>query len=158
MLVMADAIGHYQAHNQTLWDVLDELALRYGLGLSTQKSIRFEGVEGPQQMANLMNHFRHQPLQSLAGSTIQRIEDYQTGIVRYLNGNSKALNFPISNVLVYWLDNQERVIIRPSGTEPKIKFYFEVIRPVATQNDLSEARLQVQQRLDELCNEIKQFI
>jgi phosphomannomutase len=158
VLIMADAIGHYQSHGQTLWDVLDNLARRYGLGLSSQQSLRFEGVEGIQKMTSLMDQFRHQPLTSIAGSTVLRVEDYQTSTIRHANGNTETLDFPISNVLVYWLDNQERVIVRPSGTEPKIKFYFEAIQPVDANDATSIIRTKVQQRLDELWNDIQQFI
>lgn len=158
VLVMADAIGHYASQDQTLWDVLDNLALRYGLGLSSQQSLRFEGIEGTEKMASLMDQFRHQPLKSLAGSAVQRIEDYQIGTVRHSNGTIDTLDFPTSNVLVYWLDNQERVIIRPSGTEPKIKLYFEAIQPVSTPDAISDTRIRVQERLDKLWSGIQQFI
>ena len=156
LLLMADAIGHYQAQGKTLWDILDELALTYGLGLSSQKSFRFEGITGPKKMADIMERFRNSPFSSLADSKVQRTEDYLVGVAKYADGRTEALTLPSSNVLVYWLNNQERVIIRPSGTEPKINFYFEVIRPVSNLDEIPTIRTLVESRLEALWKALRE--
>lgn len=158
LLIMADAIGYYASQGQTLWDVLDDLAIQYGLGLSSQRSLRFEGIDGIQQMSALMDQFRHSPFSTLAGSIVLSVEDYLLGQKTMSDGTTEALTLPKSNVLVYWLSNQERVIIRPSGTEPKIKLYFEAIQPVQERSEIPATRAHVQERLDKMWTNIQQFI
>ena len=88
----------------------------------------------------MMTRLRNNPPSSLGGSNITRMEDYLR-LECSENGQVVPIkNMPQSNVLVYWLENQGRVIARPSGTEPKIKFYFEAIQPVDTVDKISDTK------------------
>jgi phosphomannomutase len=78
------------------------------------------------------------------------IEDYEKLTVYTDTETTAILGMPKSNVLVYWLDNRERVIVRPSGTEPKIKFYFEAIQSVDSKGHIPATQKAIEQRLKEL--------
>ena len=150
LLVMADMISYYKAEEQTLFDVLDEIAVLYGLSLSTQHSIKRPGITGKSEIESMMTTLRTNPPTKIAGSVVERMEDYQT-LLAIENGVEMPIaNMPQSNVLVYWLSNKERVIVRPSGTEPKIKFYFEVIRSVEAVDAIPSTQKTVEHRLNDL--------
>ena len=158
LLLMADIISHYKEQGATLWDVLDEIAVKYGLSFSTQHSIKRPGISGKQDIANMMNTLRSNPPVAIAGSNILKMEDYLT-----LERSEQGVTLPItdmpqSNVLVYWLENQERVIARPSGTEPKIKFYFEAIQQVDDVESIPRTKNNIQRRLNELWQSIQSML
>lgn len=150
LLIMADLISFYKTKEQTLFDVLDEIALRYGLSLSTQHSIKRSGINGKSEIEGMMNTLRSNPPTHIAGSHVERLEDYQTLKATEDGVEMDIVNMPQSNVLVYWLANRERVIVRPSGTEPKIKFYFEVICPVDDVDVMERTQTTIEHRLNEL--------
>jgi phosphomannomutase len=158
LLVMADLIANEHAQGRTLWDALDDISLEYGLSLSSQESIRHTGIDGRDKIDQMMDNLRNSPFNSLANSTVQITEDYWLQQRIGFNGKIEVLTLPKSNVLVFWLSNQERVIVRPSGTEPKIKFYFEVIRPVKNRSDLSITEQQIRTRLKELWTAVQQLV
>ncbi len=150
VLLMADMIAYYQTEQQTLWDVLSRIALQHGLGLSSQHSIKKLGLSGADEIRAMMNQLRENPPSQIAGSLVQTREDYQT-LERWTTERREPIqDIPNSNVLVFWLENKERIIVRPSGTEPKIKFYFEVIRPVPNKDALAGTQTEIEQRLEEL--------
>ena len=158
LLLMVDIISHYKEKGFTLWDVLDEIALKYGLGFSTQHSIKRPGISGQQEIANMMDTLRSNPPVTIGGSNIIKMEDYLK-----LECTERGVTIPItempqSNVLVYWLENQERVIARPSGTEPKIKFYFEAIQQVDAVENIPATKNDIQHRLNELWQSIQSML
>ena len=158
LLLMADIISHYKEKGLTLWDVLDEMALKYGLAFSTQHSIKRPGISGQQEIANMMDMLRSNPPITIAGSKIITMEDYLR-LERSTKGVTVSItDMPKSNVLVYWLENQERVIARPSGTEPKIKFYFEAIQTVAAVEDIPQTKNNIQHRLNTLWESIQSML
>jgi len=158
LLVMADLISYYKAKGQTLFDVIDEIAVLYGLSLSTQHSIKRPGLTGKSEIESMMSTLRHNPPAKIAGSDVERLEDYQTLLVTENGLKTPIVNMPQSNVLVYWLSNRERVIVRPSGTEPKIKFYFEVIRSVEDVDTIQSTQKTVEHRLNELWTSIQSML
>ena len=94
---------------------------------TTQLSIR---LEDPTQIAGAMQRLRDRPVTALAGATVQQLDDLSTGIG----------GLPPTDGIRYQLAGGSRVIVRPSGTEPKIKCYLEVVQPVADASSLAEAR------------------
>ncbi len=136
-----------QEKQESVFDTLDALALRYGLFRSLQWSIRFDGIEASEQMQTLMRNLRKNSdlIVSLGGEAISVREDFLEKIEVNLQ----------DNILVYSTSNQTRLIIRPSGTEPKIKFYLEIVQPVTPNDDLNIKRVQADDLLKQIQMQLK---
>ena len=101
---------------------------KYGMYLNTLLNFNFEGAAGMQKMADMMNALRENPPKEIGGATVESITDYKAGICKDLvAGNEAAVRLPKSNVLQYRLAGADSVIVRPSGTEPKIKIYITAV-------------------------------
>jgi phosphomannomutase len=134
-LLIAEMATQLKAQGRALTDELDDLARRHGVHATDQLSVR---VHGPSQVAAVMARLRSRPPQSLGGRTVQLVEDLAEGVG----------GLPPTDGLRYRLDGGARVIVRPSGTEPKLKCYLEVVVPVAS--SLTAAREAATQRIEAL--------
>lgn len=125
-LILAEAIAYYHAQGKTLVDVLYGLYARHGVHREEQVSLTLKGEEGNRRIKAILNHFRTSPIEAFAGIGIRAKEDYL--ILKRIEGKQDtALNFPPSDVIKYILEDGSWIAIRPSGTEPKCKFYFCVV-------------------------------
>jgi phosphomannomutase len=125
----------------TLVDRLHELYQRHGVHREKLSQIAFpEGAAGMQQMQALMQKLRINPPQEIAGQKVVVVEDYLSGTRIDANGVSR-LTLPKSDVLRFWLSDQSKLVIRPSGTEPKIKIYAEVVAPAGSDLAKVDAKL-----------------
>lgn len=125
-LLITELASELKSHNRTLLDLLDDIAVEYGLHATDQLSVRVEDLS---LIANAMRRLREQPPTRLAGLAITKAEDLTKGTDR----------LPPTDGLRYTLEGA-RVIVRPSGTEPKLKCYLEVVVPVASHEGLDAAR------------------
>ncbi len=125
--LLAEAALSRKLKNQTLIDLLYFLYEKFGIFLEETLSISLpEGMEGKKQLDSLMEKWRKNPPLQLGGLDVLSIEDYQKQRgYDFLTKKEFPLSLPISNVLLFHLQNKGKVVIRPSGTEPKIKIYFE---------------------------------
>ena len=116
----------------------------FGLYQEFLISVVKKGVSGAEEINQMMKNFRENPLKTIAGEQVIRLEDYQTSLSKdFLTGKETQIDIPKSNVLIYYTDKGTKVAARPSGTEPKIKFYFSVNAPLAS----VEAYEQTQKKL-----------
>ena len=100
---------------------------RYGLYVERTSNVYMEGIDGTERMRALMERLRSKPPKTVGGSEVIGIRDYLTGkAVDLRTGAESGTGCPESNVLYYILEGDNKVVIRPSGTEPKIKIYFGV--------------------------------
>ena len=127
LLLLCELAASLKAEGRDLADLLDELAVEHGLHATTQLSIR---LEDPAQIAGAMQRLRDRPVTALAGAAVQQLDDLTTGIG----------GLPPTDGIRYQLAGGSRVIVRPSGTEPKIKCYLEVVEPVDSLEALAQAR------------------
>ncbi|MEU0372765.1 phospho-sugar mutase [Streptomyces sp. NPDC006283] len=136
-LLVAELVSELKEHDRTLTDLLDDLAVEHGLHATDQLSVRVEDLS---VIANAMRALREQPPTSLAGLRITTAEDLTRG----------TDNLPPTDGLRYYLEGEfkARVIVRPSGTEPKLKCYLEVVVPVADAGALTGARQRATEVLD----------
>ncbi len=141
-LLVAEMAASLKAVGRTLFDVLDDLALAHGLHASNQISIRVEEISDIHAM---MSRLRSQPPAHFDGSAIAELADLATG----------SIDLPATEAMAYWSDNGTRVIIRPSGTEPKLKCYLEVIIPVTGAEHLGAAHEEAQRALDAVVIDVK---
>ena len=114
---------YYDKLGKPLDVVWDELQQRFGYHLDIAYSIEFKGSSGQQAMDNLMNGLHNQPLSELDGVKVIRVEDYLKQKA-YENGKEERIELPKSNVVKLYFENGNTIAVRPSGTEPKVKFYI----------------------------------
>ena len=113
-MLVAEAAAYYRRQGKTLWQVLQELYQKYGWYAEDEPNLILEGIAGSQRIGRMMTYVRNHLPKEVAGARVVRIIDYKDGYE----------DIPPSNVLRFFLDNDSWFAIRPSGTEPKIKFYF----------------------------------
>ena len=124
-MLIAEMTAYYKAQNMTLFDALHALFARYGYSYETNVEITMEGLDGAAKMAALMDSLRKNPPAEFGGVKVAELRDYKIGIVTdCATGKQSETGLPSSNVLYYKLTNEDVIVARPSGTEPKIKFYY----------------------------------
>jgi len=134
---------------RTLFDKLLDLYKQYGFYYEELISITKKGMNGAKEIASMMQQYRNDPPKEIAGSRVVQLLDYLTLESRYLpSGEKSQLNFPKSNVLQFILENGDKISARPSGTEPKIKFYFSVNTDLNNVKDFDEKLAQLKQRIE----------
>ena len=117
---------------RTIFDKLVELYVEYGFYYEELISITKKGMNGSKEIAAMMQGYRENPPAEIAGSRVLQLLDYELQQAKDLKtGETKAINLPKSNVLQFILEDGTKISARPSGTEPKIKFYFSVNSPLA---------------------------
>ena len=122
-MLICDMTAFYQAKGMTLSDALASLYKKYGFFYEKTTELYVEGLDGAARMAGMMEEMRKNPPKEIGGAEVLSISDYKTGIVTEKDG-TKPTGLPSSNVLSYRLANNDILIVRPSGTEPKIKVYY----------------------------------
>ena len=122
-MLICEMTAYYQARKMTLSDALSALFEKYGFCHEQNVEIYMEGLDGAERMAVLMNGLRKNPPTEFGGIAVTLIGDYEAGTITE-NGISTLTGLPASNVLYYRLTNGDVIVARPSGTEPKIKFYY----------------------------------
>lgn len=125
-VMICEMFAYYKTQGQSLIDVLNRLYEKYGYCLNTLHSYEFEGAEGFDKMQNIMDRFRNDYPQSWVGRKILSVSDYKNSVTCYADGRKEKIQLPVSNVLKYCLEGNLSVVVRPSGTEPKLKMYFSV--------------------------------
>lgn len=147
---------HAKLKGKTLLDMLEELYRKYGVFVEEVTSLNFpETKEGKEHMASGMAQLRQQPLKNLAGFEVKSVEDCEKGNkVDLISGKTEKIALPKSNVLIYWLKDGSKVVVRPSGTEPKIKLYCGIKK----QGPISEALKQGKEQSNKILNFLKNLL
>lgn len=148
-VVVADMAAWCKSRGSTLLEELEAAWRRYGMFLSRQVSRVLPGSEGAQQIAAMMTKVREAPPGELAGHRVQAVLDLQRG-ERRSGGEVRPSGLPVGDVIALELENDHRVMLRPSGTEPKIKFYFDVRVDVREGESIPAARARGEAVIDEL--------
>ncbi len=124
-LMIAEMAAVYKLKGISLKQFMDSIYEKYGMYLNTVMNFAFEGASGMQKMSDIMNSLRENAPESFAGKKVVKVADYKTSkMVDVVTGEECVINLPKSNVLSYSLEDNSKVIVRPSGTEPKIKIYI----------------------------------
>lgn len=143
-LAVAELTMALHLQGKTLWTALDDLYAQHGVFASAQRSLALTAGAEP-----LGARLRRQPPSEIAGHAIQTFADLSSDRIQHADGRIEAWGLPASDVLIWWLDDDSRIIVRPSGTEPKVKCYYEVIEQVGDGNVVA-ARTRADQRLQTL--------
>ena len=142
-MLICEMAAFYSRQGKNLVDVLNELYATYGYYLCTQQSFGFEGEAGMEIMKKLMNHLRENPADRIDGDKVIAFGDYLKNVrTDRLTGEQTHIDLPKSDVLMYEMEGGSKAVIRPSGTEPKIKVYYFILAKDEAAAREKEAHLQ----------------
>lgn len=131
-MLICEMAAYYKKQGKSLVDIIDGIYNEYGYYLNTTLNFYFEGAAGMDKMAGILDGLRNNAPSEIAGYKVVAIADYETKVATdLLTGKSEAIDLPKSNVLSYTLEGGHCAIVRPSGTEPKIKIYITAIGATA---------------------------
>jgi phosphomannomutase len=138
-LLVCEIAAQAKANGSTVYKELIKLYVDNGFYKEYLVSITKKGMEGLQQISQMMVDLRENPLKEINGQRVIMVEDYQTSVAKNLiEGTEAAMTIPKSNVLIYYTEDGSKICARPSGTEPKIKFYISVNTELVAVEDFNE--------------------
>lgn len=151
-LLVSEIAAVEKAKGSSIYNKLVDIYLALGKAFQEDLiSIVKPGKEGAELIANMMVDFRSNPPKELAGSEVIRVKDFQSSIEKDLViGNEKSIDIPKSNVLIFYTADGSKVACRPSGTEPKIKYYFSVNAPLVAKDDYVEVQKGLLNKIEQL--------
>jgi len=152
--MMATEIAYYwKLQGKTLFDALDVLYAKYGYYLEGMSSLTLKGKEGSAQITEIMDEIRSNPFKEIAGMKVEKVENYLTGERLIVNSNTtERIDLPRENMMKFLLEQDGWVCLRPSGTEPKIKYYYGVRgNSIEDSNQLLKS---IKERLDQTITSI----
>ena len=126
-MALCEAAAFYKSQGKTLWDAMIDMYERYGYYKDDIKSLTKKGIEGLQEIQNIMENLRNNPPTEIGGYKVTKFRDYKKDVIKDMQtGEETKTGLPNSNVLYFELTDDAWVCVRPSGTEPKVKFYYGV--------------------------------
>lgn len=147
---LMDLAAFEKARGRTLLDRLDAIANEIGASITDQVTVTLPGLDGMARIGRVMKAWREAPPEAVAGVAVTRRRD--------LSGpDAEAANLPRGDVLTWWLEDQSRIVARPSGTEPKLKVYLETVAPVGA-GGLGEAKKVARKKCDALAADLRKRI
>lgn len=155
-ILACEIAANAKNNNSTLYKELITIYLKHGFYKEHLISFVKKGANGAQEIQQMMADMRKNPISEIDGSQVELLYDYQTSICQnLLTGEKTDIDLPKSNVLIYQTEDGTRVAARPSGTEPKIKFYFSVNLPLDQLEDLMPTERLLEQKIDRIIKEMK---
>ncbi|MDR1792179.1 MAG: phospho-sugar mutase [Bacteroidales bacterium] len=152
--IIAEILAYAKIQKKSLIDLLSDIYLKYGFYKEKLLSITRKGKEGLSAIAKMMENYRKNPPSTINHKKIVRIKDYLLQNDNDLISNRiTKINLPVSDVLQFYLEDNTKITVRPSGTEPKIKFYFSVQRPVHKKEDILKAENNAQKQFINIAKE-----
>ncbi len=151
VFMLAEAAAWAAEQGKTLYTILKEMYVEFGLYKEKLLSLTKKGIKGGEEIREMMKNFRSCPPKDILGSPVREIRDYKLSICRDMEfGVETIINQPKSDVLQYIAEDGTIVSIRPSGTEPKIKFYFSTKEPLKYTSDFERVEKEVDAKLSKL--------
>jgi len=154
--LMAEIAAWAIDQGKTLYELLQDIYLEYGYSKEKMKYVVRKGKSGAEEIQQIMTKFRNDPPKELGGSPMEWVKDYSTNIARNLiTGEEKKIDQKItSNVLQFFTKEGTKISVRPSGTEPKIKFYFEVKGKLESRSQFDEAEKKAEEKIEAIMEEL----
>jgi phosphomannomutase len=155
-LLACEIAAQAKAKGKTMYEELIDLYVAHGLFKERLISITKKGIEGAQEIKQMMIDARENPLKKVNGSKVVRIEDYQLSISKdILTHKEDSISIPKSNVLIYYTADGSKIALRPSGTEPKIKFYISVNSTLENASQYLNTEMILEEKIDEIIKDMK---
>jgi phosphoglucomutase len=154
--LMAEICAWAIDQGKTLYELLQDIYLEYGFSKEKMKYIVRKGKSGAEEIEQIMTKFRYDPPKELGGSPMEWVKDYETLVAKnLLTGEKVEINQKItSNVLQFFTLDGTKISVRPSGTEPKIKFYFEVTGDLTSRAGFDSAEEKAEAKIDAIMDEL----
>lgn len=154
-LLVCEIATKAKAKGSSLYNELIQLYVEHGFYKEELVSLTKKGISGAQEIKQMMIDWRENPLQTIAGEKVVMVEDYLNSIAKnQLTGEDEAIDMPKADVLIYYTENGTKIAARPSGTEPKIKFYISVNEPLDKVENASKVENQLNNKIATILKEL----
>jgi phosphoglucomutase len=154
--LIAETAAWAAGKGKSLYELLIDIYLEFGLYKESLISVTRKGKSGSEEIKKMMDDFRSAPPKAINGSMVVKIMDYQLMVERDTRtGKETPINLPKSNVLQFFLEDGSKISVRPSGTEPKIKFYFGVKADLPSRGDYENVNASLDQRIKGIITDLK---
>ena len=154
--ILCEMAAYEKDKGKSLFEKLIDLYVQYGFYKEALVSITKKGISGQQDIADMMQTYRQNTPKTIANIVVVQILDYQLQTGKNIQtGETWKINLPVSNVLQFVLVDGSKISARPSGTEPKIKFYFSVHAPLNSIKDYEKVNNQLEERLENIIKVMK---
>jgi phosphoglucomutase len=151
----AEIAAYAKSKGTTMWGMLKDLYLQHGVFQEELVSITLKGVDGVAQIQSMMSRLRTTPPQTLGGVALAELHDVKAGTCKNLiSGETTTLPYPSSDVLQFILTDGSKISARPSGTEPKIKFYFSLRKEITAVEEVVNAQIELMQKIEVIKDEL----
>ncbi|HEY5688221.1 MAG TPA: phospho-sugar mutase [Yeosuana sp.] len=155
-LLACEVAAQAKAKGSSLYKELIELYVQHGYYKERLISLTKKGIEGAQEIQQMMIDARNNPLTQINGSKVVKIEDYELSISKnMISGKVDSIDIPKSNVLIYYTEDGSQVALRPSGTEPKIKFYISANTKLNSASEFQKTTKQIEAKIDAIVKDMK---
>ncbi|CDT73596.1 putative Phosphoglucomutase [Vibrio coralliirubri] len=151
IVVFAQLVEELKSQGRTIWDLLAQISFEHGVHTNAQRSIALD-PDSP----SIGSKLRSAQPKAINGVAISVIEDLQSSLRFIVGGATEAINLPASDVLIYHLEDGSRIIVRPSGTEPKVKVYYETVTKFEGTETYEDTRLRGEQYMEKLIEQHQQ--
>lgn len=154
--LFAEIAAWCKDEGRTVYELLQDIYVEYGFSKEKGISVVKKGMTGAQEIQKMMDNFRNSPIKEIAGSKVIRINDFETLDSKdVVTGKVSKMDMPTtSNVLQYFTEDKTKVSIRPSGTEPKIKFYIEAKGSLKSRADFEKVDAEVENKIERVCKDL----
>ncbi len=154
--MIGEMVAYAKDNGKSLFDFLIEMYVRFGFFKERLISITKKGKSGEEEIKQMMVDLRSNPPQKINGSKLVKMIDYQAGIEKdFVSIGEKAIDYPKSDVLQFITEDGSKISARPSGTEPKIKFYFSVNEKLPSEADFDKVSEQLDRKIDAIIVDLK---
>ena len=145
-----------KSNGSSFFDELLKLYVKHGFYKEKLVSLTKKGIEGAEEIKQMMTDARENPLKMVNGSKVTKLEDYDLSVSKnMITGEKTNIDIPKSNVIIYYLEDGSQVALRPSGTEPKIKFYVSVNTKLKSVGDFKETEAKLDKKADSILKDMK---
>ena len=156
ILLMCEIAAQAKEKGSSVYKELEQMYVDFGFYKEHLISITKKGIEGANEIKQMMVEMREKPVSKINGQRVIMVEDYQNSTARNLLSNeTETLSVPKSNVLIYYLEDGSKICARPSGTEPKIKFYFSVNTAIESLDEISAAEAFIDTKIATIISEMQ---
>ncbi|MBD3582787.1 phospho-sugar mutase [Flavobacterium selenitireducens] len=155
-LLICEVAAQAKANGSSVYKELQKMYVDFGFYKEHLVSLTKKGIEGAQEIRQMMIDQRQNPIAEIAGERVVLVEDYQSSVAKnLLTGEEEKLSIPKSDVLIYYTEDGAKIAARPSGTEPKIKFYVSVNAAIDSVDDIPSATKQLDDKIKAIIRDLK---
>ena len=156
ILLMSEIAAQAKEKGSSVYNYLEQMFVDFGMYQESLISITKKGIEGANEIKQMMVELRENPLTEINGQRVVCVEDYQSSTGKdFMNNATFDLTVPKSNVLIYYLEDGSKICARPSGTEPKIKFYFSVKAEIDSREEILTTEKYLDTKIENIIAEMK---